>query len=192
MGKTSPAAERPQPRLGDQWQFATRLVGGAAPLVLDHVVRELRPDGGCVIGVRKAGSDEPWLTQVFDAEFNRVARELIPGESMRYTPAFPLFRFPLEAGRRWKAAVEQRQDGEPGHRIVEVEARVVGPEAVEVPAGRFDAWRIQAVHLAGDVRIDTVYWYAPRAKRSVRGVEKSRSPRGASELIYELHALRLV
>jgi hypothetical protein len=129
---------------------------------------------------------------VFDAEFNRVAREVVPGESMRYSPAFPLFRFPIEPGRRWKAAVEQRQDGEPGHRIVEVDARVVGPETVEVPAGRFDAWRIEAVHRAGDVRIDTVYWFAPRAKRSVRGVETSRSPRGTSELIYELQSLRLV
>jgi hypothetical protein len=48
------------------------------------------------------------------------------------------------------------------------------------------------VHLAGGVRIDTVYWYAPRAKRSVRGVEKSRSAQGSSELIYELQSLRLV
>ncbi|NWG74751.1 MAG: hypothetical protein HXY24_09125 [Rubrivivax sp.] len=188
----TPATDRPQPKLGDQWQFVTRLVGGSTPLVLDHMVRELRLDGGWAIGVRKAGTDEPWLTQVFDAEFNRVAREVVPGESMRYSPAFPLFRFPIEPGRRWKAAVEQRQDGEPGHRIVEVDARVVGAEAVEVPAGRFDAWRIEAVHRAGDVRIDTVYWFAPRAKRSVRGVETSRSPRGTSELIYELQSLRLV
>ena len=191
MSKPPAVAERPQPRLGDQWQFSTRVVGGASPLVLDHMVRELHADGGWTIGVRKAGSDDPWLAQVFDPEFNRVAREIMPGESMRYTPAFPLFRFPLEPGRRWKAAVEQRQDGEPGHRIVEVDARVVGPEVVEVRAGRFDAWRIEAVHLAGGVRIDTVYWYAPKARRSVRGVETSRSAQGTSELVYELQALRL-
>ncbi len=184
--------DRPQPRLGDQWQFSTRIVGGAAPLVLDHMVRELRPDGGFVVGVRKAGTAEPWLVQEFDADFNRVARELLPGDSMRYRPAFPLFRFPLRPGLRWTLDVEQRQDSEPGHRFVHVDARVVGPETVEVPAGRFDAWRIEARHRAGDVGIDTVYWYAPRAKRSVRGVETSRSPRGTSELIYELQSLRLL
>lgn len=186
------AVQRPQPRLGDRWQFATRVVGGDSPLVLDHEVRQLLPDGGWTVGVRRAGSSGPWLSQVFDADFNRVSRELVPGEAMHYAPAFPLFRFPLQAGRRWRAAVEQRQDGEPGHRIVEVEAHVVGAEAVAVPAGRFDdAWRIEAVHRAGDVRIDTVYWYSPRARRAVRGVETSRSPRGASELVYELQALSL-
>jgi hypothetical protein len=186
------AVPRPQPRPGDRWQFATRVVGGDSALVLDHELRQLLPAGGWVVGVRRAGSDGPWLNQVFDADFNRVSRELVPGEAMHYAPAFPLFRFPLQAGRRWSAAVEQRQDGEPGHRIVEVEAHVVGPEAVEVPAGRFDdAWRIEAVHRAGDVRIDSVYWYAPRARRAVRGVETSRSPRGASELVYTLQALRV-
>lgn len=189
---SSTVVQRPQPRLGDQWQFATRAVGRDSALVLDHEVRELLPDGGWVVAVRRAGSSEPWLNQVFDADFNRVSREVIPGEALRYAPAFPLFRFPMEAGQRWSTAVEQRQDGEPGHRIVNVEARVVGPEAVTVPAGHFeDAWRIEAVHRAGDVHIDSVYWYAPRARRAVRGVETSRSPRGASELIYELQSLRL-
>jgi len=184
--------QRPRPRLGDRWQFATRVVGGDSPLILDHEVQQLLPDGGWAVGVRRAGSTGPWLTQVFDADFNRVSRELVAGEAMHYAPAFPLFRFPLEPGRRWRVAVEQRQDGEPGHRIVEVEARVVGPEAIEVPAGRFDdGWRIEAVHRAGDVRIDSVYWYSPRARRAVRGVETSRSPRGASELVYELQSLRL-
>ena len=45
------AVPRPQPRPGDRWQFATRLVGGDAPLVFDHQVRELLPDGGSVVGV---------------------------------------------------------------------------------------------------------------------------------------------
>lgn len=188
----TPQADAPQPRAGDRWQFATRLVGGAAPLVLDHEVQALQADGGCRVGVRKAGADDAWLVQIFDADFNRVARELAPGESIRYSPAFPLFRFPMRAGLQWQADIEQRQDGEPGGpRIVRVEARVVAPESVQVPAGRFDAWRIEAVHRAGDVQIDTVYWYAPRARRSVRGVETSRSPRGQGELVYELMALQV-
>ena len=187
----TPSADRPLPRVGDRWQFATRLVGGAAPLVLDHEVQAVHADGGCRIGVRKAGGDEPWLAQLFDADFNRAARELTPGESMRYSPAFPLFRFPMRAGLQWQADVEQRQDGEPGRRIVHVEARVVGLASVQVPAGRFEAWRIEGVHRAGDVQIDTVYWFAPRAKGSVRGVETSRSPRGQMELVYELNALQV-
>lgn len=192
MSNAAAVVDRPQPRVGDRWQFATRVVGGGAPLVLDHLLRETLADGGFVIDVRRAGSAGPWLAQRFDAEFNRVARELAPGESVRYEPAFPLFRFPLHAGKRWALTVQQRQDGEPGARAIEVEASVTGTETVEVPAGRFEAFRIEAVHRAGPVRIDTVYWYAAQARRSVRGVELSRSAQGESELVYELQSCRLL
>ena len=191
MTQAAAVVDRPQPRVGDRWQFATRVVGGGAPLLLDHRLRERLPDGGFVIQVRRAGNAGPWLLQRFDAEFNRVARELLPGESVHYEPAFPLFRFPLHAGKRWALTVQQRQDGQPGQRTIEVEAGVVGAETVEVPAGRFETFRIEAVHRAGPVRIDTVYWYAAGARRSVRGVEISRSAQGDSELVYELQSFRL-
>jgi hypothetical protein len=176
---------RPTPRLGDRWVFRTALPGRQG-LVLEHRLDRIAADGGFEIRVRKLPDGQEWLRQQFDAEFNRVSREIVPGEAVRFDPPFALFRFPMRAGLSWQASTRQQQDGGYAPRRVDIEARVVGEESVDTPAGRLSAWRIEAVHRAGDTHIDTVYWYCPQAKRSVRGEETTRTASGTSLLIYEL------
>lgn len=175
----------PAPRIGDRWMFETRLADKPSGVRLRHQI-ESAGEQGYVALVRGESADAPVLRQGLDRSMNRLWREVEPGEAIRYTPAFELFRFPMEAGLAWRAVVEQRQDGVPGMRRVRIDARVAGAETVTTPAGAFDAWRIEAEHRAGDARIATVYWYCPVVHRSVRGEEHTETPRGRSTLIYEL------
>lgn len=190
----SPQAERPQVQVNDRWEFRTSLPGSSNPLVLQHQVQAVQDlGGGFTVAVRsnRMAQDAPALLHRFDGDFNRLSREIVPGESIHYAPAFPLFRFPLQAGQQWQLDVQQTQTDEPGASRVQIQARVVGCEEVEVPAGRFQAWRIDAVYLAGQHRIESSYWYAPRAKRSVLGLERTQGPRGDSELRYELLSMQM-
>lgn len=178
-------SRHPAPRTGDRWLFETRLAERARGVRLRHQI-ESAGDLGYVAVVRGEGADTPVLRQGLDRAMNRLWREVEPGEAIRYSPAFELFRFPMHSGLRWAVAVEQRQDHVPGVRQVHINAHVVGPEPVTVPAGTFEAWRIEAQHRAGDARISTTYWYCPQVHRSVRGEEHTETPRGRSTLIYEL------
>jgi hypothetical protein len=176
----------PAPRVGDAWVFETRVPNKAAGIRLHHRVEAVRANE-IVTVVTGEGAHAPELRQGFDREMNRRWREVEPGEALRYSPAFALFRFPLLAGQTaWSVTVTQTQDGWPGSRAVQIEARAVRLEGVVTPAGRFDAMRIEAWHRAGDALIETVYWYCPQVHRSVRGEEYTQTPRGRSALVYEL------
>jgi hypothetical protein len=74
----------------------------------------------------------------------------------RMTPPAPLFVWPLEPGRRWqhRGVYEDRS----GKRQVNDSFLVVGVETVEVPAGRFDAFKVVR---ETDSRDSDQYWYAP-------------------------------
>ncbi|GAB4204139.1 MAG: hypothetical protein Fur0019_04490 [Tibeticola sp.] len=176
----------PLPRVGDAWVFETRLPEKARGVRLHHRVEAVQGDE-IVTAVQGETGDAPVLRQGFDRQMNRRWREVEPGEALRYAPAFALFRFPLVAGETaWSLTVQQTQDGWPGSREVQIDARAVRIETVSTPAGRFEAMRIEATHRAGDARIQTVYWYCPQVRRSVRGEEFTETPRGRSALIYEL------
>jgi hypothetical protein len=95
----------------------------------------------------------------------------------------------MAPGTLWRTTVEQSQaDAGPASRI-EITARVVRWERVEVAAGAFDTLRIEAHHRRGDVLVRSTYWYAPAAARAVRGRELTEGPEGRSELEYSLLSL---
>jgi hypothetical protein len=195
MSPPQPASLRdaapPKVRPGDRWTFATHVPGSSDVLRLQHVVQSVSADGRVAVHVTNlARPHEAALTQVLDREMNRVSREFAPGEAVHYAPAFAMFRFPMAPGKRWQLAVQQTQEpGDPPTEI-SIEAEVQRWETVEVPAGRFDALRIEARHGVDGLVVASTYWYAPLAARAVRGVEVTQTPQGRSELHYALVALQ--
>jgi hypothetical protein len=188
--RTPRVARQPVLRVGDSWTFSTRVVGGGAPLVLTHRVLAIDTQGRLTIGVRNAASpDAPQLMQVLDRQMNRLSREFAPGEAVHYTPAFASFRFPMAPGTLWRTTVQQSQkDAGPPARI-QITARAMDWKRIEVPAGTFDALRIEAHHRRGDVLVRSTYWYAPQAARAIQGHEATEGPGGPSELEYRLLSL---
>jgi hypothetical protein len=66
-----------------------------------------------------------------------------PGASVNYTPALPLFRFPLVPGARWTDTVTVSNPATGLQVPVKVYSTVEGIERVKVPAGEFDAIKVQ-------------------------------------------------
>ncbi len=102
-----------------------------------------------------------------DAEGVRVAE--MDGAAQKSPVLF--FRFPLEAGKKWTAEFAE------GEEVRTLSFEVFAKEAVEVPAGRFEAVPV-------DVRAEGVaarIWLAPEV-----GEVRSRYAQGKNEVVSEL------
>lgn len=64
-----------------------------------------------------------------------------------------------------------------GRRSARFDVRITGQELVVVPAGRFNAWKIEAHSdlMSNQTKVDCACWYAPEARRVVKTMSKSDS-----------------
>jgi len=163
-GRLRPA-DRPRIAPGDQWHFAAY---GSVPTAEPNRVWRIVS----VTTEEIAGTE--------NGEPLRLTPELNVLESPRSLESNPrLLSFPLAVGKRWRFASDWlfKQKGSRGR--IEVDVAVLGHETVTVPAGRFDAFKLQATgRLSGtspaDSRYDatttTTYWYSPEARAIVKSV----------------------
>jgi hypothetical protein len=98
-----------------------------------------------------------------------------------FATAYPAYVFPLDPGRSWSVRVNATAHGDPRTRSVRVDGKVMGPERIRVPAGEFDAVKIERVVYPGDANpgqtethIIETDWYAPALGRPVRTERKSQ------------------
>lgn len=92
-------------------------------------------------------------------------------------PGNYIVQFPLYQGKTWKqsyTAVEWTYHEENDSWVqtseisVEVESEVKGIESVTVPAGTFEAYRIEGMYYTFKM-VRSVVWYSPEVKNSVKG-----------------------
>jgi len=116
-------------------------------------------------------------------------------EGMRRTLAYPYVGepsakpwrvWPLEVGKRWPVDMNTvRADGATG--TLKMDAQVVAYEEVEVPAGRFKAFKIEYdgfVSIAGfHGRMTDIFWYAPEARADVKQIRKVGNTNFTRELV---------
>lgn len=103
-----------------------------------------------------------------------------------YSPYMPLWKFPLKPGKTWRESYRIATSFIfNSNTDAEYEAKVVGWEVVKVPAGSFEAlridWRIRASGVAA-VNQDGSYWYAPEVKALVKSVTRVRGETSDAEL----------
>lgn len=76
----------------------------------------------------------------------------------------------LQVGKTWREVGGEIRLNIIGTRTAIWTLRVAGQESVTVPAGRFTAWKIEAVSdpLENRTRIECAYWYAPDMTRAIK------------------------
>lgn len=173
----------PDVRVGDRWQFSAYY---SVPSSVPDRIWE-------VTAMTSAG-----IEGTEDGRPLRLTRELNVLDSPRTRESNPrLLSFPLSVGKRWRfeSDWEFKPKGSKGKYRVHVE--VVSFEKVTVPAGDFDAFKLQAREaLSGTSPIGTrysgeasrTYWYAPAARAIVKSV--SHNPYLGSATV-ELVAMEL-
>lgn len=171
LGAAGPAlaqrAERPDVRAGDRWDFVVYRTDPSITSKRTWIVDRVTP-------ARIEGRDngEPL---VLTADLNVV-------ESPRErSSSSVLLRFPLDVGAHWSFASDYlyKPTGSTGRVVTDV--IVAGHERIAVPAGEFDAFRLEAkAQMRGkspkgsliDAESFTTYWYAPAARSVVKWVQR--------------------
>jgi hypothetical protein len=168
-GQSDARVVKPEIRVGDSWTY--RGVNLLGPGTQDHVSRVSYVDDKVILLVSTRRSDGKEFDSSWTSEWNAVTSY----SGRMFRPHTGLFRFPLLIGDRYETKGEwlepRKKKGIDG--AVTGSVKVVGWEAVEVPAGKFRAVRLETefvIH-ALDGRAPQFkgsYWYVPEVRRWVR------------------------
>ncbi len=187
---------RPDIRVGDEWLFLTRTLDDSdhrdAGLLVRSRVVALLDSGHIQIEVNNGDKqDATWLKNIYSDQFDLLSREMVPGDAVTYSPAFPQFRFPMTPGENWSETIIQSQPEWELHASIEVDVTVEAEESVQVPAGTFNTLRLRGRYATPNATVLTHFWYAPVAGRAVKGIEETVAKVNASRVRveYELHQL---
>jgi hypothetical protein len=162
-------ADRPIVKAGDRWQFVEYYGIPSTVPNRDWVVTSVTPSR-----VEGTENGEPLM---LTSELNVLESPRSKNSNLK------ALSFPLEIGKQWRFASEWvfKVTGSKGSSIIDVE--IVGYEKVNVPAGDFEAFKLESKgNISGvsaknsviDAEVSSTYWYAPAARAIVKSV--SRNP----------------
>ena len=107
--------------------------------------------------------------KIYDKKSNNWMATVIDGEVVRGAkPHDGLFRFPLHVGKKYTARFTLFRKGRKRGRDITRNIEVAGFEKVKVPAGTFDAFKLDVK----DKIMEKTYWYSPELKLWVKKIER--------------------
>ncbi|HEX6829081.1 MAG TPA: hypothetical protein VF104_08885 [Burkholderiales bacterium] len=182
----APVAAPAPPAVGERW--ATRVADGfnnRSLHTLRHTVTAVSGEGIEVRVAADPGGEHP--ARGYDARWNPRTGEYPPGlpgtadgpgiasgARVEYAPALPLLPFPLAPRQVWQERVQARDPATGRQVAVVVQGQVLGMGTVTVPAGSFEAVKVQTNLYYQDpstwrsgVTERRTDWYAPALGRVV-------------------------
>jgi hypothetical protein len=171
--------ERPNVKIGDRWVFVMRVTSGAKLLERAWVVTSVSPTR-----IEGTENGKP-LALTPDLSIIDSPREKHSDEK--------LLSFPLEVGKQWSYVddiVFNDQFLGTLQNRTKMSVAVLDYEKVRVPAGEFDAFKLEAngnwvsPQSPGPGAVDVTYWYAPAVRAIVKKVEQATGmPTYITELV---------
>ena len=162
--------ERPDVRPGDRWTY--RVTDLLSKLTRTSTLETTAVTASRIETRRKAGDGataDQGVIEAWDRDWN-----LLQAADVKFTPFYPTFRFPLEKDKSWSGSVSWSGSGVTTQH--DLKLRVAGWERVTVPAGTFDAIRVNVrgyIHTTtgsgfGQGTIKDTMWYAPAIRQIVK------------------------
>jgi hypothetical protein len=158
-------ALQPAVAAGDAWNFAVYYAVPTAVPSRSWVVKSVN-----AVHIEATENGEPLV----------MTRELNVLDSPRHSESDPRgLSFPMRVGDRWRYSTNWLFKAKSSRGNLVVDVKVVSYEAVSVPAGIFEAFRLEAKgQLGGNSPSNTffagetaaTYWYAPAARTVVKSV----------------------
>jgi len=162
-----------QVKVGDYWEYAVRDGYTGIGRGLQRYEVSAVDTNRVTVDVTHDGQRVDAL--VYAAGWNGLELPLTNLQRFNYTPAFPAYVYPLEPGKRWYTVVNATDPVTRKTYRVHTQGRIVGWERIRVPAGEFDALRIQRYVFAGNQdsfktqeSIAETDWYVPALRRAAR------------------------
>ena len=154
---------RPIVKPGDQWQFNVS-AGLAGQQARTWAITAVTP-----AGIEGTENGAPL----------RLTPDLGALDSPRLAETNPqALRFPLAVGQRWQYATQWQSKIRNASGNATYTVAVVAYERIRVPAGEFDAFRLEAkadlqgvaINVQLDADVESTYWYAPAARAIVKSI----------------------
>ena len=167
------SVEAAQVKVGDFWEYRVKdAYTGFDRGLRRYEVSRVAPDR-IVVDVTQDGERLDAL--VYAPGWNGLEHPLTNLQRFHYAPAFPAYAYPLAPGKRWYTIVNATDPATKRQYRVHTRGRVVGWERIKVPAGEFDALRIERQVFAGNStsrlsqeEITETDWYVPALSRTAR------------------------
>ena len=175
---------RPEIRVGDSWTY--RSTNALAPGTHEHETRVSHADSKVILVVSTRKSDGKEFDSSWTPEWNPITSYA----GVRYVPHGGVFRFPLRIGDEYEVKFEVLRP-----RISKIvttvtgTAKVIGWDAVEVPAGKFRALRVEVEGVYKELDGSDTYrqhatmWYVPEINRWAKFVVVNPKFIGIEELL---------
>jgi hypothetical protein len=162
----------PQAKVGDYWEYAVRDGYTRIPRgIYRYEVTRIEPDR-IIVTLTNDGAQLDTL--VYAGGWNARELPITPMDRFRYDPPYEAFAYPLKPGKTWRMAVQSTEVATGKHYRTYVQGKVVGWERVRVPAGEFDALKVERQVFAGNMEgfrtqeeITETDWYVPSVRRAV-------------------------
>ena len=168
-----PAPSAPEVKAGDYWDYSVRDGWTGLPRGI-YRYEVVRADPGGVV-VQLSNDGKPLDTLVYAPGWNGREMPLTNTQRFRYDPTYTAYDYPLEPGKRWRRVLRSTDVATGRTYNTHVSGRVIGWERVRVPAGEFDALKIERSVFAGNMEgyrsqeeITEIDWYVPSVRRAVR------------------------
>ena len=184
----SPDVAKPDVHVGDfwSWQHINGLANEKDFTQIEDVIEISDTEIRTRVRVKGKSNSAVWT-------YNRDWNPVDVG-SAQYSPYLKDLIFPLEIGEKWDGTADKMLFSNGKHGKFIYKGEIVAYEKITVPAGTFDAFKVNVVLDATGTDEDanvgnTIlnYWYAPAAKRYVKREETfKRDGRVRSKDIYEL------
>ncbi len=155
-------ADMPAWKVGYRWEYDWKRPGSSGTYTKE-IVREDTFEGVPTF-VAKALQTEEFYTKDTLGLLATVSKGK-PGPTQR--PPFQFFVWPLEIGGEWRTASEGDSPEDESSSGFMLAMRVAGLEEVSVPAGTFEAFRVEMYEAYSGLLI-MEYWYSPKAKWMVK------------------------
>ena len=165
----------PKLHVGDRWTYTD----------LSQTIEQVGADG---VVMKQVHGTTTTLMRL-NADGNVLSTDTATGSGsnvkVSYAPAMPIMKYPLKVGKSWREPYQSKVE------LIftindswEYESKVVGWESVKVPAGSFEALRIEwgLRKVGGGNSQGGTYWYAPEAKGWVKMLRQFQGNTTTSEL----------
>jgi hypothetical protein len=176
-------------KVGDYWEYSVKDVyTGFDRGLRRYEVSHVDPNR-VVVDVTQDGQRIDSV--IYDAGWNGLEHPLPNLQRFSYAPAFPAYAYPLAPGKTWYTVVNATDPVTRRTYKVHTRGKVLGWERISVPAGEFDALKIQREVFAGNSdavktqeEILETDWYVPALRRTARSQASSQhfdNSRGGSD-----------
>jgi hypothetical protein len=177
-----PQAERPMWEEGDMWLYEKQVEGQLYPET--EVLK--------VLGRTRFRNQKVYVVEIglmqayYDKDLNYLATFVFENQVASVEPAIAFFNWPLEVGKQWsqKAEYRDKRKGDDHVQRMDNLFEVVGYEAVTVPAGTFQSFKLKRTSRGGQGFDE--YWYAPQVKNLVKRVSLIPSGEKLTKVSFEL------